>query len=80
MRAHRFMQGIALCRQDWLPVFDHAQSQQWLRPLSLLGVDATEHHPIREPVQQIDTTAKVRHMSGSAFLALAAAHEMANGN
>ncbi|WOD18605.1 hypothetical protein [Paraburkholderia kirstenboschensis] len=72
MQAHGFMQGIALCQQYWLPVFDHAQGQQWLRPLSLLGVDATEHHPIGEPVQQIDTTAKERHMSGSASLALAA--------
>jgi hypothetical protein len=33
MRAHGFMQGIALCRLDWHPVFDHAQGQQWLRPL-----------------------------------------------
>ncbi|MFM0334482.1 hypothetical protein [Paraburkholderia strydomiana] len=71
MQAHGFMQGIALFQQYWLPVFDHAQGQQWLRPLSLLGVDETEHHPIGEPVQQIDTTAKERHMSGSASLALA---------
>src|SRR5258708_29900448 len=39
MWAPGFMQGIALCRQDWHPVFDDAQGQEWLRPLRLLGAD-----------------------------------------
>jgi hypothetical protein len=33
MRAHDFMQGIALCWQGWHPLFDQALGQQWLRPL-----------------------------------------------
>ncbi|MFM0334908.1 UPF0149 family protein [Paraburkholderia fungorum] len=34
-----FMHGIALCRQDWQPLFDSEQGQEWLRPLRLLNDD-----------------------------------------
>ncbi|WP_250478870.1 MULTISPECIES: UPF0149 family protein [unclassified Caballeronia] len=37
--AYGFMQGIALCRSDWQPLFDDAQGEAWLRPMYLLGAD-----------------------------------------
>jgi len=39
MWAHGFMQGIALCREDWQPLYDDAAAVAALRPLYLLGAD-----------------------------------------
>jgi uncharacterized protein len=32
-----FMDGVALCRTNWQPLFDDAQGREWMRPLHLLG-------------------------------------------
>jgi uncharacterized protein len=56
-----FMQGVALCRQDWQPLFDDAHARQWLEPLHLLGADDTtddELALIRRPDQREDLTKK----------------------
>ena len=37
--AHGFMQGVALCQQDWQPLFDETQGRELLRPLHLLGAE-----------------------------------------
>lgn len=37
--AHGFMQGVALCRNDWQPLYDSAEGQAWMRPIRLLGDD-----------------------------------------
>lgn len=37
--AYGFMQGVALCRPDWQPLYDSPEGQAWLRPLRLLGDD-----------------------------------------
>ncbi|MEO6967381.1 MAG: UPF0149 family protein [Rhodanobacteraceae bacterium] len=37
MWAHAFIQGIALTRKDWQPLFDDAGMVQVLRPIHLLG-------------------------------------------
>ncbi|MGH8111254.1 MAG: UPF0149 family protein [Rhodanobacteraceae bacterium] len=37
MWAHSFLQGIALTRKDWQPLFDDAAMVQALRPIHLLG-------------------------------------------
>lgn len=46
MWAYGFMEGIALYRKDWQPLFDDAQGMKALRPLRLLG--ATEVMPEEE--------------------------------
>ena len=33
------MQGLALCRNDWQPLFDDAKGNNVLRPIYLLGSD-----------------------------------------
>jgi uncharacterized protein len=55
MWAHGFMQGVALRRQDWQALFDHAQGREWLRPLQLLGAEEVtpdEEELIRWPDQR----------------------------
>ncbi len=37
--AHGFMDGVALRRADWQPLFDDAQGKIWLRPIYLLGAE-----------------------------------------
>ncbi|MFM0741677.1 UPF0149 family protein [Paraburkholderia xenovorans] len=38
-----FWQGLMLVRQDWQPLFDSVQGEEWLRPLRLMGaLDLTE--------------------------------------
>lgn len=39
MWAHGFMEGIALCREDWQPLFDDPAAKQALRPIYLLRAD-----------------------------------------
>jgi uncharacterized protein len=34
-----FIDGVSLCRQNWQPLFNDAQGQEWVRPLHLLGAD-----------------------------------------
>jgi uncharacterized protein len=34
-----FMNGVALSRESWQPLFDDAKGWEWLRPLHLLGAD-----------------------------------------
>ncbi len=39
MWAAGFMDGIALCRADWQPLFDDPRGQEWLEPIRLLGAE-----------------------------------------
>ncbi len=55
MWAYGFMQGIALCPDDWQPLFDSADAEEMLRPLRLLGGDdltAAERKLARTPAQR----------------------------
>lgn len=55
MWAYGFMQGVALCPDDWQPLFDSADLKEVLRPLRLLGGDdltAAERKLARTPVQR----------------------------
>jgi uncharacterized protein len=55
MWAYGFMQGIALCRQDWQPLFDDPVARDALRPIRLLGADElteTEEALTRWPAQR----------------------------
>ena len=47
--ASGFLQGIALCQQDWQPLFDDEQGQQWLRPMTLIGADEITAELSRRP-------------------------------
>jgi len=55
MWSHGFMQGIALCRADWQPLYDDAKAAAALRPLHLLGADEVtkeEDKLTRTPAQR----------------------------
>ncbi len=39
MWAYGFVRGIDLCREDWQPLFDNADANTALRPITLLGAD-----------------------------------------
>lgn len=55
MWAYGFMQGIALCSEDWQPLLDSADAEEMLRPLRLLGADnlpAAERKLARTPAQR----------------------------
>ena len=39
MWAAGFIEGLALCRPDWQPLFDDPRGQEWLAPIRLLGDD-----------------------------------------
>lgn len=50
-----FMEGLALCRADWQPLFDDPQGVKWLNPIRLLGaedVSAEEEKLVATPVQR----------------------------
>lgn len=47
MWAYGFMEGIALCRDDWQPLFDDVRGSEALRPLRLLGtIDAAREEEL----------------------------------
>lgn len=55
MWAYGFMQGVALCRDDWKPLFDAPEGADILRPLYLLGADdlpAADRRNVRTPAQR----------------------------
>ena len=55
MWANGFMEGIALIRQDWQPLFDDPAMVRAIRPIHLLGADdvtAEEDALIRSPAQR----------------------------
>jgi uncharacterized protein len=55
MWAYGFMQGLALCRQDWQALFDDPRGPTWLNPIRLLsGDDVSEEEMtlIRTPAQR----------------------------
>lgn len=37
--AYGFVEGIFLCHDDWLPLLNTPEGQQWLRPIGLLGAE-----------------------------------------
>lgn len=39
MWAVGFMDGVALCRADWQPLFDDPRGSEWIEPIRLLGAD-----------------------------------------
>jgi len=57
MWAYGFMQGIALCRQEWQPLFDDPAARDALRPIRLLATDElteAEEALTRWPAQRED--------------------------
>ena len=42
MWAYGFMQGLALCREDWQPFFDDPDGPAWLYPINMLNHDMYE--------------------------------------
>lgn len=55
MWAYGFMQGVALRRDDWKPLFDAPEGADILRPLYLLGADdlpAADRRKVRTPAQR----------------------------
>lgn len=55
MWAYGFMQGIALSREDWQPLYDDTQASSALRPIYLLGADKVtrdEEKLTRTPAQR----------------------------
>jgi uncharacterized protein len=55
MWAYGFMQGLALCREDWRPLFDAPDGPAWLNPIRLLGGDDLSEEEmalIRTPSQR----------------------------
>lgn len=53
--AYGFMQGIALCREQWQPFFDDPKGPEILRPIYLLGADevtASEESLTETPAQR----------------------------
>ncbi|MCG3135922.1 MAG: hypothetical protein HMLKMBBP_03698 [Planctomycetes bacterium] len=55
MWAYGFMQGIALCREDWQSLYDDSEAAAALRPIYLLGADEVtkdEEKLTRTPAQR----------------------------
>lgn len=55
MWAAGFMDGIALCRTDWQPLFDDTRGQEWLNPIRILGAEdlsETELTLVETPAQR----------------------------
>ena len=55
MWAYGFMQGIALSREDWQPLYDDSEASSALRPIYLLGADKVtkdEEKLTRTPAQR----------------------------
>lgn len=55
MWATGFMDGLALCRADWQPLFDDPRGREWLNPIRLLGGDdlsETEMALVQNPAQR----------------------------
>ncbi len=62
MWAHGFMDGIALNRADWQPLFDDSAASRALRPLHLLGSDevsAAEEALTKTPAQRESLTKRI---------------------
>ncbi len=62
MWAHGFMQGIALCRGDWQPLFYEPAAREALRPIQLLGADElteAEEKLTQSPAQREALTAQL---------------------
>ena len=62
MWAHGFMEGVELCRADWQPLFDDAESRVALDPLRILGADeitAEEEKLTETPAQREELTKKI---------------------
>lgn len=64
-----FMQGVALCQQDWQPLFDESQGRELLRPLHLLGAEKVlpEEEALTRWPDQREKLAKQIPMSISAI-------------
>lgn len=57
-----FMDGVALRRQSWQPLFDDPKGREWLRPLHLLGaanLTSEEETLTRWPYQREDLAKKI---------------------
>jgi uncharacterized protein len=57
-----FMDGVALRRQSWQPLFDDPQGREWIRPLYLLGADnltSEEEALTRWPHQRDELARKI---------------------
>jgi uncharacterized protein len=56
------MEGVELCRADWQPLFDDAESRVALDPLRILGADeitAEEEKLTETPAQREELTKKI---------------------
>jgi uncharacterized protein len=57
-----FMDGVALRRQSWQPLFDDPKGREWIRPLHLLGADnltSEEEALTRWPYQRENLAQKI---------------------
>lgn len=53
--ANGFFQGMGLCWDDWQPLLDHPDAEEWLRPLRLLGsddLDDEERELVSQPAER----------------------------
>ncbi|KAF1026132.1 MAG: Protein translocase subunit SecA [Burkholderia plantarii] len=53
--ANGFFQGMGLRWDDWQPLLEHEDAQEWLRPLRMLGsdeIDAEEARLIADPAER----------------------------
>ena len=62
MWAAGFMDGIALCRTDWQPLFEDPRGQAWLNPIRLLGaedISESEMALVETPAQREEFSKQV---------------------
>lgn len=63
MWAYGFLEGLALCRSDWQPLFDDPRGQEWLEPIHLLGGDdlsEEEHGQVATPEQRNELAKRIQ--------------------
>lgn len=70
MWAAGFMDGIALCRADWQPLFDAPRGQEWLAPIRLLGAEdlsETEMELVETPTQRDELAKHIQESLASIY-------------
>ncbi|MBW7861238.1 MAG: UPF0149 family protein [Rhodocyclaceae bacterium] len=63
-----FMEGLALCRADWQPLFDDSRGIEWLTPIRLLGGDDLDENELA----QVETSAQREELAAHVQASVAA--------
>ena len=60
-----FMEGLALCRTDWQPLFDDPQGLEWLNPIRLLGGDDLSKDELAQVITPTQREELAKHIQAS---------------